>query len=412
MKTCAFLLVLIFPAISFSAEDDSLKAYLEEINKVAARVNEATHEKTLVQQIDALDNLSQEYLDNYQVYDMFLQQIGTTHSFAGQHHKALIAFDRHRSFNDPIIEAVITLQSKDAIDAILEKSAEHQIVMINEAHHVAQHRVLTYRLLGALWRQGFRYFAAETFIMDAEVLIKGDVLPLGAGYYTQEPTFANLVFHAKSLGFQLVSYDYGSDRSTGTAGREQIAAQHIREKIFDSDPDAKLVMHVGYGHINEEEWLAHNLKRDLEMDPLTIDQTSISEKSELQYEPETYSWIVENLKFEYPIVLVDGENEIWSSDKNEHDISVIWPRTQYEMGRPDWARLGRDHLVIDTQWCKESFPCTVEVFRLADADEVPLDRVIVAEPEEVAVVFINNGRNVISVTGSDGKEVFRQTIYH
>lgn len=410
MKTCALLMILIFPAISLSAEDDSLRAYLEEINKVSARVNEATQGKTLVQQIYALESLSQEYIGNYAVHDMLLQQIGTTHSFAGQHYKALNAFDRHRSSNDPLIEDVKSLRSKDAVDAILENSAEHQIVMVNEAHHVAQHRVLTYRLLEALWDQGFRYFAAEAFASDAATLITSDLLPFSAGYYTREPVFANLVLHARNLGFQIVSYDYGSDSSSGTSGREQIAALHIREKIFARDPGAKVVIHVGYSHINEEEWLAYYLKLDLGFDPLTIDQTRISEKSELRYEPETYSWIVDNLQFDYPIVLINDKGAIWSSARNEHDISVVWPRTQYELGRPDWARLSRDHLTIDTRWCKEKFPCTVEVFRLADADAVPLDRAIVTGADEEVGIFFDNGSNVIVVTGFDGTEVFRQAI--
>lgn len=95
MKICVILFALLFPAISISAEDDAISAYLDEINKVAAKVGEATQGQTLVQQIDVLNRFSQEYVGNYPVYDVLLQQIGTTHSFVGQHYDALHAFDRH-----------------------------------------------------------------------------------------------------------------------------------------------------------------------------------------------------------------------------------------------------------------------------------------------------------------------------
>ena len=62
--------------------------------------------------------------------------------------------------------------------------------------------------------------------------------------------------------------------------------------------------------------------------------------------------------------------------------------------------------------CKESFPCTVEVFRLAVPGEVPLDRAIVTAADEEVAMFISRGSNVIVVIGFDGTEVFRQTISH
>ena len=48
------------------------------------------------------------------------------------------------------------------------EAEKYQIVMINEAHHVPQHRVFTYRLLEDLWQKGYRYLALEALSENAE----------------------------------------------------------------------------------------------------------------------------------------------------------------------------------------------------------------------------------------------------
>jgi|AntRauTorckE5430_2_1112549.scaffolds.fasta_scaffold37951_1 type II secretory pathway predicted ATPase ExeA len=41
----------------------------------------------------------------------------------------------------------------NAVDEIVKRAKTHQIVIINEAHDIAQYRVLTYRLVDRLWEQ-------------------------------------------------------------------------------------------------------------------------------------------------------------------------------------------------------------------------------------------------------------------
>lgn len=406
MRALIFVLAL-FPAasqaITYEAEEQSREEYIKEINKAFDRVFEATHGKTFSGKIIALEKLSVEFQDNKPVSDLLLQERGTTYSFMGQHQNALRAFDQHDPTPEPLNDRIKSLTTQDAVHAILEKSAHHQIVMINEAHHVPQHRVLTYRLLAGLWEKGYRYLALEALSPDAENHLTKKYVTKNAGFYTVEPIFANLVLHAQKLGFKLVSYDFGSELMTGTEAREKSATRNLRQKIFNSTPEAKVIIHVGYNHINEDEWLAYYLKTALNIDPLTINQTEFTERSATKFEPESYRWLVENHVFENPVILTDRDGKFWSSTPKKYDVNVVWPRTQYSLNRPSWAGFGRNLTPIDMAWCHETFPCTVEVYRVGEDDEVPTDRIVLSEKNVRTGVFISTSSNFIKITDTDNR---------
>lgn len=399
-----FVMLGSFPALAAS---EDYASYLEEIRKVTQRINGELDGKEILERIHILDQWISEYSSNSAVVDMLLQLKGTEFAFANQHQKALTTFDLHRSSRAPLRDEVTALSVQSAVDSILEAAVDKQVVMINEAHHVPQHRVLTYRLLEPLWQQGYRYFAAEGFSSMAESDVRRDYVSKSYGYYTQESIFANLILHAKELGFKIISYDQGTGSQEE---RELSAASNIGRKIFANDPNAKVILHVGYGHINEQSWLAYYLKQSLNLDPLTVDQTSISEKSASKYEPETYEWITSRFEFNEPIVLVGNDGLIWSSSFESYDISVIWPRTTYEFGRPNWASLSRKPFLVDIAWCDEQYPCMIEVFRSATEDEVALDRVVIEAPDQKAEIFLSKGKNVIVVTNLENKRLHSESI--
>lgn len=137
-----FLVAALFTSLICSAGEQSHEDYIKEIQKVSDRIFEAKNGKTFSQEINALEQLSVEFIDNEAVYDMLLQERGTTYSFIGQHQQALVAFDNRNPTPKKLHEEVQGLSIQNAVDAIIEKSVEHQVVMINEAHHVPQHRVL------------------------------------------------------------------------------------------------------------------------------------------------------------------------------------------------------------------------------------------------------------------------------
>ncbi|RWU12390.1 hypothetical protein EGC76_04185 [Pseudidiomarina gelatinasegens] len=409
MKPFYFTLVLMLAA-PLAAEELSKEDYLKEINKAFSRFYEATNGKTLSARIEALEELSVEYKDNQAVLDVLLQERGFAFSFMGNHQQALYAFDQRQRNSEELNTAVKELEMRDAVKAISQAADSYQVVMINEAHHVTQHRVLTYRLLKRLWDKGFRYLALEGLAQDAEDKLSKSYVHETSGYFTNEPLFANLVLYARQLGFQLVSYDYGSDIGTGTEARERSAVKNLREKVFDNEPDAKMVIHVGYSHINEDGWLAHYLKEALQLDPLTVNQTDFTERSHKRHEPESYTWLIENHDFDTPVVLTDNEGAFWSPTPEEYDVTVVWPRTEYSLNRPNWARLDQELIPVNLDWCELNFPCAVEVYRMGEEEEVPADRIIITESSTPIGIFISESSQLVKVTDSQGNLINTVTV--
>src|SRR6476646_12211948 len=98
--------------------------------------------------------------------------LGTENSHVGRYQKALECFDRRpgRKKKPAQLMSADQFEPCDAVAAILELADKHQVIMINEAHHVPMHRAFTVQLLEGLYQKGFRYFAAETLSADDAAL--------------------------------------------------------------------------------------------------------------------------------------------------------------------------------------------------------------------------------------------------
>ncbi|MGX9463469.1 hypothetical protein ACWXWU_19900 [Shewanella sp. A14] len=405
----SLLLIFILFTTYCSANTDT-ELFLLEAVKVGKKVQEISQGTSLVEKLPLIEALSKEYKVDSVAFDILMQELSVYYSFAGQYKEVLISNDRSSSENTSTLDDLTQFEVKDAIHQILKKAETHQIVMINEAHDRSQHRVLTYRLLDGLWKQGFRYIAAESLNNNASKKIKNGYITSKAGYYTQEPIFANLILKAKEMGFQIISYDNYKPRKLNTIEeRETNAALSIKEKIFDKNPKAKVLIHVGYAHIREDEWLASKLKAITGLETLTVDQTKRMEKSDELYEHPTYTMAAKKSTLKTPFVFLNNK-QVWSSNPNRWDISVFWPRTTYQQGRPDWADLGRLPHSITPSDCKDMFPCMFEVFKINNADEVPIDRIIVSSSKDKKSVFLSKGDNIIVITGSDGKLITKTII--
>jgi hypothetical protein len=349
-KTILFYLLV--SSSVFSEEHDHEQFLLQAV-KIGNQIQEQTKGKTLVERISFTEGFAKDFSNNPIALDIIMQDLGVQYSFAGLHKKALVAKDISVKSEKLVPEDLTTYKAKDAISEILKRSQLHQVVMFNEAHDIAQHRVLTYRMLLGLWEQGYRYFAAESLSSSATLQIDKGFITQQVGYYTRETTYANLVLKAKEIGFEIVSYDLHKPRKLNTIDeRETNSALTIKEKVFDKDPNAKIIIHVGYSHINEEKWLASKLKSIIGLETLTIDQTTRIERSHTKHEHPTYTKAVKNVELLEPFIFVKG-NEVWSSDSNKWDISVFWPRTRYLNGRPKWASLGRVNYSVSTNDCKK-----------------------------------------------------------
>ena len=199
--------------------------------------------------------------------------------------------------------AIDSSRAEDAIEAIARAARSRQVVILNEAHHVPFDRILAMHLARALRKQGFEYLACETFFVDDEhVLEKGYVLH-HTGEYSREPTFAKFLMDALSDGWKFVSYE------PSTGPRESGMAKNVIQRIFAVNPNAKVFVYAGYSHAmklpvshsdDDDSKLAAQLLRLTGIDPLTINQTTLSAQYNSAQQARYYEHAARKLKTRSP----------------------------------------------------------------------------------------------------------------
>lgn len=245
------------------------------------------------------------------------------------------------------IEQVITSykgsRHVDAKQYILNKAHNFRIIMINEAHHNPSHRAFTFSLLDDLYKQGYRYFAMETF-NNRPVHVLDRVSGVLTGTYTCEPIGGELVRHALKLGYKLISYEdtvYKAGRTS--TQRDSAQANHLYQ-VFQKDSTAKILIHAGYGHISRKSTdeyipLGAALYSLSNIPYLSIDQIAYSEGSYYVNERTRYNYYLKKYPVERPAIALRKNDEVNLFDTSLYDLNVIHPKTKYEDERPDWAAL-------------------------------------------------------------------------
>ena len=339
----------------------------------------------------------------------FAQTLGTDTSYLGNYQEALAYFDTlssGRRVSAPSNKVLENCAPRDAVAVIERLARGRRAVFINEAHHVPQHRVLTREVLKALYQQGYRYFAAETLytFIYAE---RGYPVIGTTGYYTDEPLYGDLVRKALELGYTVVPYESRSFDETQYE-RESAQAQNLIDRILEGDPDAKLVVHAGYGHIYERatpDWtpMALLFKKRTGIDPLTVEQTAMSEHSAPKFEAAEYREATADFDFTEPTIF-ECSDEPWiqADAKGLYDLTVFSPRSVYVKGRPTWLLLDgeRKPYVLPTDICQEQFPCLVQARYEGELpNAVPVDQIEVKNKTKPATLMLPSGRFEIRVLG-------------
>jgi len=273
--------------------------------------------------------------------------------------------------------------SADPVALITERARHTNIVIINEHHDSSLDRQFIGKVLSALRRVGYRYYAAETFDPSATLVHERT---LGSdGTYSNEPVFGRLVGLAKSLGYQLIAYERTleqdsalarehPDLSTGDR-REQIQAENLMERVFGARPDAKLVIHVGHGHVRERGPaapyavpMAQILKRRAGRDPLTISQTDCKSSGSGD---------------------VIGEVSGNTTTDGSVDLFVGHPTLTFRGQRPTWRQETGDRLVEIPAQFREFHERVIVEARPAEEGlgTVPADRVLLYPGERVPLLL-------------------------
>ena len=193
-------------------------------------------------------------------------------------------------------------------------------------------------------------------------------------------------------------------------------AQNLIAVTIEQDPEAKVLVHCGYAHLQEvarPTWtpMAYYFREATGLDPLTVDQTLFAERGTEKLEhPWRLAAEARGLVDDRPVILVDGEGDLVPVEPAGRDIKVLNPRTEYRNGRPEWMTMGgrRDAVAVWTPECVDE-ACVIEAFNVAwEERAVPYDRV--ETDAEKVDMYLPPGVEV-EVRGyrRDGSPVFRRT---
>ena len=301
----------------------------------------------------------------------------------------------------PNVETIPESYRPESALQVIEREARNtRIVVWGEEHHLPQTRSLYEPLLRSLWRQGYRYLAAEAF--EDKVMRPDFKSPdYESGYYLLDPIFASAVRVAIDMGYKLVAYDTKERGPSGDASfRDRTQAENIKARIFDLDPYAKVLILAGRGHASEETaqdgWtpMASVLKRLTGVNPLTLYAPRMSQRLTSEEEDPLYGFATSRGLLRQPTVFVNrAEGRLLGSDS--FDAFIFWPRIKIEDGRPDWMveALGRKRARIPSRLLSGRGMRLVQAFRQGDrASNIPVDQVIIDEPTDRKVLMLPAGR--------------------
>jgi hypothetical protein len=270
-------------------------------------------------------------------------------------------------------------------ERVSEAAGSTRIVIVNEAHDIPWHRQFTESLLEPLWNQGYRYFAAEAFSESIDDYPDEEFGRIDAGYYASEPTFGRLIRSARQLGFELVPYEappppdavIRGSISEQVAYREESQANQLIERVLSRDPEAKVLVHVGYSHAAEVPipsfdnstmpWMAARLKEKTGIDPLTIDQTYCRSPGDA-------------LQLARPTELMPA---------GTFDLAIAYPEIDVSQGRGTWRLASGFRLVAPPEDSVPTSGRAILEARYADEPDeaIPVDRLILHAGESLPLVL-------------------------
>lgn len=282
---------------------------------------------------------------------------------------------------------------REAIGEIVRRARATSIVILNEAHGSPRDRAFGLEVARALRPLGYSVLAVEAIrtypitdrpLSGTEQLKVDGFARMGTGDYTRDPVFAGFLRQALALGYEPVAYDATKAQMTAggdtVAGREQAQADNLVAAIFAKRPAAKVFLYVGVSHVaeaplNGTERMAARLKRMTGIDPLTIDQATLTDVSARS----AYDLAAARTGDRPAIFFAGRKPLILGLYAEAVDLQVVHPRRAYRFGRPTWlAALGGVPVPIP----KDLLPATgrrlVQAFAAnAPPDAVPLDQVLV-----------------------------------
>jgi len=236
-----------------------------------------------------------------------------------------------------------TIVHVDARRYIHLAARDRQVVMINESFSKPLHRAFTLSLLADFYRMGFRYLAME--MLDNFSNRRLTSVGMHSGYYVCEPVAGELMRTAISMGFKLVPYEDTAAAIHTADQRDSVQAANLHA-ILEKDPKAKILVHASLMHIAKKPLDGGHIPMALAfwrisgIEPLTIDQTDMTEESNFAYGRAIYQAYTTKFHLTEPSIALINNAPVNVTDKDLYDLCVIHPPTTWLDGRPTWQSLG------------------------------------------------------------------------
>ena len=335
-------------------------------------------------------------------------------------------------------------------DVWINKLVNSKILIINEDHLFPQNRVFNHYLLNRLLADNHHYVFFET--LNHDVSDTTTTIDHSTGYYANEPQMAEnirLVLRQchKAYQYEELSdklnegkyYRLGLDKKVNPKFYEDFKRQtldstnyitmmnkrdfgqfmNFYEKynhINQSDPAAKFIIMVGFGHINEQKgscvgsncWypLTYLLKTYLHQDPMTIEITEQIDKCD-ERKSKLYNKLTARLandKF-YRIgdlSAISEDKRIYIAGAMKTKCTIISPKINYEKGRESWLRFdGKKEFGIDKKYYQHiNGNVVVKAFYIAENERTttPAD-IVYIDKMKGNYLLLYKGRYKITING-------------
>lgn len=304
----------------------------------------------------------------------------------------------------------------DAADYITTQAKYHQVIMINEAHHLPYHRAFVLPMLKKFYDVGYRYLAIET--LDDTLINQKQYPDYTTGTYTSEPIFGEMIREALRLHFKLVAYEStekcdnkSKDPNYCSRFRDSVMAQNLN-KIFKADPKAKLLVYAGYDHIHEgseDSWkkMAQFFTELTGINPFTIETTRQVEHLYPQRNPREFAAVNYFNHISSPVIALN-DSGVWHGEFV--DATVIFPQYLAKGKRPAYNSIGGMRKLYSPGTLHLKPGQFVQAFYSNEkaGQRIPADQFVVGDDENVLYLF--KGQYSLEIKDNNGGLLEKKTI--
>jgi hypothetical protein len=314
------------------------------------------------------------------------------------------------------IQQLKKIKNVDAKKFIAFIASNYKVIMLNEAYNKPVHRAFAYSLLDVLYNRGFRYLAMEMLNpMPDQELTK---LTYKTGHLATEPVAGELIRQALELGFKLVAYEDPFAEKHSPTERDSIQASNIA-RILKQDPDAKILVYAGYGHIAEKSTspdfipMGMAFRRMTGVDPLTIDQTDMTEESNFSFGKAFYDAYVEKFPLTSASIPMNNDEPVNVTGTTLYDLTVIHPKTTYYYSRPTWMALSNRRQAITVKTTNRNIFLVQAYYQFESigtkpGQVVPADQTYFSHGNGIYTLYLRRGLYILIFRDMQYKTLYTQ----